>query len=55
MKMKEWKCIQVGHHDEVGKAIQEWETAGWLLHTYCATGLGSYRNVNHYLLFYRGE
>ena len=53
--LKDWKCIQVGHHDEVGPAIQEWEAAGWRLHTYTATGLGSYRNVNHYLLFTKGD
>ncbi len=53
--MKEWRCIEIGHHDNVGKAIEEWEQAGWRLHTYSAAGLGSYRTVNHYLLFVGGE
>ncbi len=53
--LKEWKCVQVGHHDDVGPAIEEWERAGWLLHTYTTAGVSSYRNVNHYLLFSKGE
>lgn len=23
--MKEWKCVLVGHHDNVGKVIEDWE------------------------------
>ena len=23
--MKEWKCVLVGHHNNVGKVIEEWE------------------------------
>jgi hypothetical protein len=55
--MKEWRCIQVGHHDEVGPAIAQWEAAGWRLHTYNSAGLGQGwgAQVNHYLLFVRGE
>ena len=26
--LKEWKCVLVGHHDNVGKAIEDWEKAG---------------------------
>ena len=55
--MKEWRCIQVGHHDEVGQLIALWETQGWRLHTYTAAGMGENwsSRVNHYLLFVRGE
>ena len=52
-ELKEWKCVLVGHHDNVGKVIEQWEKAGWRLHTYQAT---AYRtDVNHYLLFEKGE
>jgi hypothetical protein len=55
--LKEWKCVLVGHHDNVGKVIEEWEKAGWRLHTYQATGdVGpATAFVNHYLLFEKGE
>jgi hypothetical protein len=56
-ELKEWKCVLVGHHDNVGKVIEEWEKAGWRLHTYQAAGdvgpVTAY--VNHYLLFEKGE
>ncbi|MDH5451598.1 MAG: hypothetical protein OEX77_12035 [Candidatus Bathyarchaeota archaeon] len=50
--MKEYVCVQVGHHKEIGKAIEEYEREGWSLHTYQATGpyMGE---INHYLLFER--
>ena len=50
--MKEWKCVQVGHHNKIGKAIEEYEREEWSLHTYQATGpyMGE---INHYLLFER--
>ena len=55
--LKEWKCVLVGKHDNVGKEIEEWEKAGWHLHTYQATGTVGIATafVNHYLLFERGE
>ncbi|HEX9862818.1 MAG TPA: hypothetical protein VGB11_06000 [Candidatus Bathyarchaeia archaeon] len=55
--MKEWRCVLVGHHDDVGKTIQEWEKQGWRLHTYATAGtVGTVVYiVNHYLLFERGE
>jgi hypothetical protein len=57
MGTKEWRCIVVGHHDNVGNAIMEWEQQGWRLHTYSSAGMGGSLNytVNHYLLFVRGE
>jgi hypothetical protein len=56
-RLQEWKCVLVGHHDNIGKTIEEWEKVGWRLHTYQATGdVGLTTSfVNHYLLFARGE
>jgi hypothetical protein len=48
-ELKEWKCVQVGHHLDVAAVIEEWQKKGWRLHTYQATG--SPTAVNHYLLF----
>ncbi len=37
VELKEWKCVQVGHHKNIGKTIEEWQKNGWRLHTYtCA-------------------
>jgi len=53
VKLKEYECVQVGHHKDTGKTIEEWQKKGWRLHTYQAT---AYRtDVNHYLLFEKGE
>jgi hypothetical protein len=53
VKLKEYECVQVGHHRDVGKVIEEWQKKGWRLHAYQAT---QYRmDVNHYLLFEKGE
>jgi hypothetical protein len=56
-KLKEWICVLVGHHDNVGKVIEEREKAGWRLHTYQAVGNVAMATafVNHYLLFEKGE
>jgi len=52
-KLKEYECVLVGHHRDVGKVIAEWQEKGWRLHTYQVT---EYRmDVNHYLLFEKGE
>jgi hypothetical protein len=51
--MKEYECVQVNHHKNVGKAIQEWQEKGWRLHSYAVAG--SPTAVNHYLLFEKGE
>ena len=53
VKLKEWECVQVNHHKDIGKVIEEWERKGWRLHTYQATGYGT--DVKHYLLFEKGE
>ena len=51
--MKEWKCVQVGHHKNIASVIEEHQREGWMLHTYQAQGTPTM--VNHYLLFERGE
>ena len=58
VRLKEWECIQVKSHKDVGKTIVEWQKNGWRLHTYQTAGMGAgpmAYNVNHYLLFERGN
>ncbi len=50
--MKEWECVQVNHHKDVGGVIMMMGEKGWHLHSYQATGYGT--DVKHYLLFERG-
>jgi hypothetical protein len=51
--LKEWECVEVGHHKNVGKTIEELQKKGWHLNTYQATGYSL--EVKHYLLFEKGE
>jgi hypothetical protein len=51
--LKEYICVQVGHHKNVGRKIEEMQNDGWRLHTYQATGQATL--VSHYLLFEKGE
>ena len=51
--MKQYECVQIGHHKNIGKTIHEWQLNGWRLHTYQAQG--SPTMVNHYLLFEKVE
>ncbi len=53
MKLKEYECVQVGHHKDIGKTIEEWQKKGWSLHTYQVTEFKA--SVKHYLLFEKGE
>jgi hypothetical protein len=53
VELKEYICVQVGHHKNIGKTIEKYQRNGWRLHTYQAQG--SPTLVNHYLLFERGE
>ena len=57
MELKEWNCVEVKHHRDIGKTIVEYQGKGWRLHTYQTAGMGakpmSY-TVGHYLLFVRG-
>jgi hypothetical protein len=52
-ELKEWGCVQVNHHKDIGGVIGEWGRRGWRLHTYQAAGFGT--DVKHYLLFEIGE
>ena len=49
--MKEWKCVEVGHHRRVAEAIEGHQRDGWLLHSYAAAGNPG--AISHYLLFER--
>jgi hypothetical protein len=52
--MKQYQCVQVGHHNDIGKVIEEYQKNGWHFHTYQATTtLASLVApvVSHYLLF----
>jgi hypothetical protein len=57
VELKEYECVEIEHHKDVGKMIEEWERNGWRLHTYQTAGMGAgpmaYK-VNHYLLFEKG-
>ena len=58
MKEKEYECVEVKQHNDVGKTIAEYQKNGWHLHTYQAAGLsgGPIKSfVNHYLLFDRDK
>ena len=54
MKLKEYSCVEVNHHKDIGKTIEQYESNGWRFLSYQAAGMGagpmSYR-VSHYLLF----
>jgi hypothetical protein len=51
---RRWECIQLTHHNDVGRKIEEWESNGWVLYTYTAASFQS-TVVNHYLLFFKEE
>jgi hypothetical protein len=53
--LKEWECIKVDHHKNVGKTIEEYQRKGWCLHTYACAQAGMGELINHYLLFEKGE
>jgi hypothetical protein len=55
--LKEFECVEVKHHNDIGRTIKEWQKNGWRLHTYQATGNVAVATafVNHYLLFEKGE
>jgi hypothetical protein len=51
---KDGECVAVGHHKDVGKAIEEWEKAFLSLNTYTAAQTRPGLEIIHYLLFERG-
>ena len=36
--MKEWICVEVKHHKDVGETIEKFQKNGWSLYTYQVTG-----------------
>jgi hypothetical protein len=52
--MRRWECVQLGHHNDVGRKIEEWESNGWVLYSYATASFQS-TVVNHYLLFFKEE
>jgi hypothetical protein len=57
VRLKEWECVQVKDHRDVGKTIGEWQRNGWRLHTYETAGSAGPMSsfAAHYLLFEKGE
>ena len=56
--MKQYECVQVNNHKDVGETIEKWQKNGWRLHTYQTAGMGAGPmsfTVNHYLLFEKGN
>lgn len=55
-ELKEWQCVEVEHHKDVGKTIEDYERKGWRLHSYTCSGIYiPIATVKHYLLFERGR
>jgi hypothetical protein len=46
-------CVEVNHHNDIGRTIEEFQRNDWRLHTYQATGRDIW--IKHYLLFEKGE
>ena len=57
VELKEYECVEVKRHKDVGRTITERQKNGWRLHTYQAVGTVGMATafVNHYLLFEKGE
>ncbi len=47
---RKWECVQLSHHKEIGRTVEEWESKGWVLFTYTCAQLQN-AAINHYLLF----
>jgi nitrogen fixation protein len=54
-ELKEYTCVQVKNHKDVGKQIMQWQKNGWRLHTYSCAQVSVGADAYHYLLFERGE
>jgi hypothetical protein len=48
--MKEYTCIELKHHKEIAKTLEEYQKQGWRLNTYQVAGIGMGGNASHYLL-----
>jgi hypothetical protein len=54
-ELKEYECVEVKNHKDVGKTIEQWQKNGWHLHTYTCTQYGIGGDVHHHLLFEKDE
>jgi len=56
MKLKDWECVEVNHHKDVGRTIKEWEKNGWHLHSYSTAGsAGALTQFIKYSLLFERE
>jgi hypothetical protein len=55
VELKEFECVQVHHHKDIGKTLEEWQKNGWRFNTYACTQVRIAGDVNSYLLFEKGE
>jgi len=55
VELKEYECIEVKRHKNVGKTIKDWQKNGWRLPTYTSTQYGIGGDVNHHLLYEKAE
>jgi hypothetical protein len=55
VELKEYECVEVKHHKDVSKTIEEHQRNGWRLHTYTCGAKGVGDIINHYLLFEKSE
>ena len=56
IKLKEYECVLVDHHNKVCRAVNEYQKKGWHLHTYPAAGNANPAlGTNHYLLFEKDQ
>jgi hypothetical protein len=53
--VKQYKCVQVDHHNKIPQAINEYLSAGWVVHSYQAVCLSMTTNVRHYLLLEKDD
>ncbi len=53
--MKEWMCVQVKHNKDVGETLKRFQKNGWSLQTYTCAQMRPGLEINHYLLFEKGE
>jgi len=54
VSIRRWECVQVSHHNEIGRKIEEWESNGWILYSYSAASFQS-TAIKHYLLFMKED
>ena len=40
--MKDYKCIEVKNHGDIGNVIEDYQSKGWQLHTYQTVGSWSF-------------